>query len=1029
LIPAPFARAHSHPLARRLAAGIIAAASLLAASGSAWAQEKPPDVVVGIPAEGLAQIRALLEEKASRSPAQRKIDSQLIFGQKMARGQPIAPGVQRLSVGLPMTSASSLIVDASASVSRALLQRVRAAGIQVLSEDWTAGVLRLHVTFDQIDLLASLPEVTFIQPMQQAMTSRGKMTSVGGALRTALPRRRPFDRAALTATIRRAVAAQAITQTGSVNSEGDATHRAATARSTHNVNGTAVRIGVLSDGVRSLAQSQASGDLPSNVTVVGTADPCHPSETCDEGTAMLEIIHDLAPGAQLFFASAFTGLTQFADNIRTLRNTYDCDIIVDDVFYFVETPFQDGQAPAVVSTRNGGVVIQAVKDVVANGAMYFSSAGNSGNLDAGRSGTWEGDFVSTGPGGVCQTVGGSAYACDLHNFGGGQTYNLLTGATSVINLYWSDPLGGSNNDYDLFLLNDSGTTVLASSTGVQSGSQDPYEEIGTVFSFTSNSRIVVALYSGSARFLHLATNRGRLQIATAGQIHGHAATNAANAFGVAATPAQSPGPYPNAFNSSNLVEAFSSDGPRRIIFQANGTPITPGNLSSTGGQVLNKPDLTAADGVSVSGAGGFDSPFYGTSAAAPHAAAIAALIKSADHSLTASQVRSALVSTAIDIHAPGVDRNSGAGIVMADPAVLSVLVPLMAINAPTTGSSLVQPFTLGGWAIDRRSTMTTGVDAVHVWAFPASGSAQFVGAASYGGSRPDIATRYGSRFANSGFSLSVTGLAPGTYTLVAYARSTVTGTFNQSASVGVTIPSSSPAMAIDQPAHGSTVGTTFTVSGWAVDRAATNTTGVDAVHVYAFPSGGGSHTFLGAASYGGSRPDVGDLLGGQFTNSGYSLEVSGLSPGSYQVVVYARSSVIGSFNNAQSVAITIPAPQSDPVMVVDMPQPDAMLSQPFAISGWAVDLGANSGTGVDAIHVWAFPVDGGSPIFVGAAAYGASRPDVAEAFGSSQFTNCGYNLTVGTLLTGEYRLQVFARSTVSGTFNQVRVIRVTVDGS
>ena len=110
---------------------------------------------------------------------------------------------------------------------------------------------------------------------------------------------------------------------------------------------------------------------------------------------MLEIIHDLAPGAQLYFASAFTSITSFANNIRALRAA-GCDIIVDDVAYFAETPFQDGQAANVVSNTNGGVVIQAVNDVTADGALYFSSAGNSGHLSAGTSGTWEGDFVDGG---------------------------------------------------------------------------------------------------------------------------------------------------------------------------------------------------------------------------------------------------------------------------------------------------------------------------------------------------------------------------------------------------------------------------------------------------------------------------------------------------------------------------------------------------------------------------------------------------------------------------------------------------------
>jgi len=66
---------------------------------------------------------------------------------------------------------------------------------------------------------------------------------------------------------------------------------------------------------------------------------------------MLEILHDLAPGAELYFATAFGGVARFADNIRRLRAA-GCDIIVDDVLYFVETPFQDGQAPGIVSNTN-----------------------------------------------------------------------------------------------------------------------------------------------------------------------------------------------------------------------------------------------------------------------------------------------------------------------------------------------------------------------------------------------------------------------------------------------------------------------------------------------------------------------------------------------------------------------------------------------------------------------------------------------------------------------------------------------------
>src|SRR5262249_28192529 len=143
---------------------------------------------------------------------------------------------------------------------------------------------------------------------------------------------------------------------------------------------------------------------------------------------------------------------------------------------------------------------------------------------------------------------------------------------------------------------------------------------------------------------------------------------------------------PNPFNSANKIETFSSDGPRRILYNANSTPITPGNVSSTGGVLRQKPDITAADGVSCA-APGFN-PFFGTSAAAPHAGAIAALVKSANLSLTPAQIRTALTSTAIDIEGAGVDRDSGAGIVMAFEALQSVgAAPTAVITS--AGASLV----------------------------------------------------------------------------------------------------------------------------------------------------------------------------------------------------------------------------------------------------------------------------------------------------------------------------------------------------
>ena len=119
----------------------------------------------------------------------------------------------------------------------------------------------------------------------------------------------------------------------------------------------------------------------------------------------------------------------------------------------------------------------------------------------------------------------------------------------------------------------------------------------------------------------------------------------------------------NVFDGSESVERFSSDGPRRIFYEIDGTPVTPGNFLSSGGMVRQKPTISAADGVSTATSG--FTTFFGTSAAAPHAAAIAALALSMDPSATVSDIREALITTTYDIEARGIDRDSGYGILNA----------------------------------------------------------------------------------------------------------------------------------------------------------------------------------------------------------------------------------------------------------------------------------------------------------------------------------------------------------------------------
>jgi hypothetical protein len=679
-------------LALLLAAGVVAAAAGGAYFSGAAASSQGDAADGQISAAAIKQIQALALDKMSRTPAQRKIDSQLLYAARMSRGESVAPGVQSLAVAVEEVGDSRTVVDITAKLDDALFEALRAGGARVMAVVPGYDSLRAEIDLDSVEALAALPQVRYIQAKQEAYTTRAAApvaaaapaapASPDRALRAA-PAGSFAQRAArVRSGLRGALSALrsddspadpgAGTNVGARQSQGDVTHRANVARSRYGVDGTGIKIGVISDGVVNLSSAIASGDVPPDVTVLpGQAG------TGDEGTAMLEIVHDLAPGAKLYFASAFSSITSFADNIRKLRAA-GCDIIVDDIFYFAEAVFQDGQVSSIVSNTNGGVVTQAVNDVTAGGALYFSSAGNEGNVNDGTSGVHESDFRNGGVVNLPAPFGPQV----VHDFDPGpgvSQFNRITlGSANPISLTWADPLGASSNDYDLFVLNSAGTAIVAASTGTQDGTQDPFEIVGGGANVTNN-RVVVAKFSGADRFLHTNTFRGRYQFATDGQTHGHA--SAALAYAVAATPVV--GPFPQPFNSSNQVETFESDGPRRLFFRPDGTPYTPGNFSSTGGIVRQKPDITAADGGVVSGAGGFSNPFFGTSAAAPHAAAIAALVLDGKPGIMPAQVRSALAASAIDIEAPGIDRDSGVGIIMADTALAAAGAPAVELELGT----------------------------------------------------------------------------------------------------------------------------------------------------------------------------------------------------------------------------------------------------------------------------------------------------------------------------------------------------------
>ncbi len=604
---------------------------LLAAAGSLLAQaqnQAQTQAQNQIAPSALREMQAIYAFKATFTPAEQKMSSTLVLASRAASGRPL--GAMARFYTAPARDAQGLLaVDVLGFASAALLQSDVASFDAVAGQPPPANYRRTHlrarVRPADLARLAALPDVTSLREPAPRRTNVGSITSQGYV----------------------AEGANKVVPAG--------------------INGSGVKVGVLSDSASAarVAALIASGDLPANTVVL----PGQAGNGEDEGAAMMEIVHDMAPGAQLYFATAFTSEASFAANIEALRFTYGCDIIVDDISYFDESVFEDG------------LIAQAVNAVTANGALYFSSAANSGNLDSGTSGTWEGDFTPAGTNPLVTALEGTPVL--LNNFSTAaspQSYDTLTSSpTSGVYLHWSDANAASSNDYDLFILDSTGTVVKGFGANSQTGTQDPFEFVqpsstcGTTtptgYCPAAGDRVLVALYNGVPRALHVDTERATLAFGTSGATFGHNA--GANTFSMAAT-------YWNAAHTgariftggaADPVETFSSDGPRKIFYNPDGSAITPGNylFTTNGGTTLQKPDATGADGVSTATPGFL--PFFGTSAAGPHAAGIAALIKSANPALTNTQIRTILTSTTVDNMAPGVDRDSGYGLLLAPPAV------------------------------------------------------------------------------------------------------------------------------------------------------------------------------------------------------------------------------------------------------------------------------------------------------------------------------------------------------------------------
>jgi subtilisin family serine protease len=335
-----------------------------------------------------------------------------------------------------------------------------------------------------------------------------------------------------------------------------------------------------------------------------------------------------------------------------------------------EAPFQDGR------------VAKVVNQVAAKGILVVSSSGNFGNDARQTSQVWEGDFTASGavwPGTqdllhTFQLADGIAgrsnvvYPTDpasndpLLACPPGQLPSGAYVPTAVAILTWNDPLGSTTDDYGLYVIDSSSSPrFLYQGSTLPTQPNNPLK----LASVLPNSVVVITKKpAAQQRHLRLTVvgSCGRLKYATAGQTFGHNA--AASVITVGAVSARN---RTTPFDNTVSVDGGSSDGPRRMYFAADGTAYTPTDFTKTGGKLLLKPDLVAASGVMTSVTN--YKPFAGSSAAAPHVAAIAALVWSYKPALTAAEVRLALVGSAIDIETQGWDETSGYGIPMADRAL------------------------------------------------------------------------------------------------------------------------------------------------------------------------------------------------------------------------------------------------------------------------------------------------------------------------------------------------------------------------
>ncbi|MBC3784341.1 putative Ig domain-containing protein [Spirosoma utsteinense] len=464
------------------------------------------------------------------------------------------------------------------------------------------------------------------------------------------------------------------TNTGSVTSQGDAALKADLARTTYSVTGAGVKVGVISDSYNNsggAAAGIASNDLPAaGVQVLLDL----ASGGSDEGRAMAEIVHDVAPGAAIAFNTAFNGQAGFAQGIIDLAAA-GCKVIVDDIIYFAEPFFQDG------------IIAQAADQVVAAGSAYFSAAGNQARSSYQAAYKSGGTYANPG-------IYGTSTAYPTHDFGTGgvdnmQQITIPVGGQLRLAFQWDNPFksvsggAGATTDLDIIVLDATTGAVLGGSIINQSSSGDPVEVTGTITNTTGSPRlvnVVIVKLAGPDPGLIKWVNFGSRTIipeydTKSSSSFGH--SNSAKAISVGAAPYFGT-PVFNAAATAT-IENFSSAGGTPILFTTTGD-----RINGIVGTVRQKPEITSVDGGDNTFFGGDYEPngkpnFFGTSAAAPHAAAVAALMKQKVPAITPATILSTLKSTALDMDDPstpafdaGFDFGTGYGFIQADRALQAI---------------------------------------------------------------------------------------------------------------------------------------------------------------------------------------------------------------------------------------------------------------------------------------------------------------------------------------------------------------------